>query len=233
MIDINAFFKISYGLYIVSSGNQHKGNGFISNAVFQVTAQPAQFAVCCNKDNYSAKLISEAKAFSISVLKQEASSDLIGLFGYQSGKEVNKMEKVKAIYGTTGVPMVTDDALALFECKLVQTFEVETHLIFIGEIIQTKVLLDGEPLTYAYYRNVKKGMAPKNAPTYIDKSKLTENRTTEQSTEVYKCPICGYEHEIAKGDLGNEIEPGTQWQEIPDTYSCPMCGAAKEDFYKL
>ena len=29
-----------------------------------------------------------------------------------------------------------------------------------------------EPLTYLYYRQVKKGVAPKNAPTYIDKSKL-------------------------------------------------------------
>lgn len=233
MIDINAFFKISYGLYIVSSGNQNQGNGFISNAVFQVTAQPAQFAVCCNKDNFSSKVISDAKAFSISILKQEASSELIGLFGYKSGKDVDKMASIKAIYGETGVPMVTDDALAVFECKLVHTFEVATHYIFIGEVIHTQVLADGEPLTYAYYRNVKKGVAPKNAPTYIDKSKLTENKTTVIPSEVYKCPVCGYEHHIDKGDVNNGIEPGTSWKDISDAYNCPLCGAAKEDFYKL
>ena len=31
MINYEAFFKLSYGLYIVSSGNQSSGNGFVSN----------------------------------------------------------------------------------------------------------------------------------------------------------------------------------------------------------
>ena len=42
MINFEAFFKVSYGLYIVSSGNSKKGNGFVSNSVFQVTAEPPQ-----------------------------------------------------------------------------------------------------------------------------------------------------------------------------------------------
>ena len=38
------------------------------------------------------------------------------------------------------------------------------------------VILDNtkEPLTYLYYRKVKKGITPKNAPTYIDNSKVKE-----------------------------------------------------------
>jgi len=44
MIDFAALFKISYGLYVVSSGTRDEGNGFISNTVFQVTAEPAKFA---------------------------------------------------------------------------------------------------------------------------------------------------------------------------------------------
>ncbi len=50
MITVEALFKISYGLYIVSSGDRARGNGFISNTVFQVTAEPAKFAACCNKE---------------------------------------------------------------------------------------------------------------------------------------------------------------------------------------
>ena len=52
MIDLNALFKLTYGLYIVSSGNSDHGNGFISNTVFQVTSEPAKFAACCNKNNF-------------------------------------------------------------------------------------------------------------------------------------------------------------------------------------
>ena len=55
MINFEALFKISYGLYIVCSGDKNHGNGFVSNTVFQVTAEPAQFAICCNKNNYTSE----------------------------------------------------------------------------------------------------------------------------------------------------------------------------------
>ena len=45
MINYDALFRISYGLYIVSSGDKNRGNGFISNTVFQVTAEPPEFAI--------------------------------------------------------------------------------------------------------------------------------------------------------------------------------------------
>jgi hypothetical protein len=50
MIDFKALFKISYGLYIVCAGDKKQGNGFISNTVFQITSEPAQFAASCNKE---------------------------------------------------------------------------------------------------------------------------------------------------------------------------------------
>ncbi len=56
MINFEAFFKVSYGLYIVSSGDIIKGNGFVSNSVFQVTAEPPQIAACCNKNNFTAEI---------------------------------------------------------------------------------------------------------------------------------------------------------------------------------
>ena len=51
---------------------------------------------------------------------------------------------------------------------MVQTLDVGTHLLFIGEVVAGELISDAQPpLTYAYYREVKKGKAPKNAPTYI------------------------------------------------------------------
>ena len=71
MINFDALFKVSYGLYVVCSGDKNRGNGFISNTVFQVTSSPARFASCCNKDNYTAEFIKESGAFSVSVLHQD------------------------------------------------------------------------------------------------------------------------------------------------------------------
>ena len=45
LIDVNALFKITYGLYIVSSKYENKLNGYISNTVMQVTSDPVQFAI--------------------------------------------------------------------------------------------------------------------------------------------------------------------------------------------
>ncbi len=176
MINFEALFKISYGLYIVSSGNADNGNGFISNTVFQVTAEPAQFAVCCNKNNFTAEIIKEYKVFSVSILQQETTPEIMGRFGYKSGRNINKMEGMNIKYGETGCLVVLNDSIAYLECKVLNTIDVGTHLMFIGELIQAENIDDTkEPLTYQYYRQVKKGIAPKNAPTYVDKSKLNKN----------------------------------------------------------
>lgn len=176
-MNFEAFFKISYGLYIISSSDGEKLNGYISNTVFQVTAEPPKMAISCNKDNYTASLIRKSKRFSVSVLHQDVKPPLIGSFGYKSGTEVNKFEGIEYIYGSTGVPIVTEDTIAWFECEVEEEQDVGTHLLFIGKIVNSE-LVDTEklPLTYAHYRNVKRGVAPKNAPTYIDKSKLKKDQ---------------------------------------------------------
>jgi len=225
MISFDALFKISYGLFIVSSGDKNKGNGFISNTVFQVTAEPPCFAVCCNKLNYSESLIQKSGCFAVSVLHKDASSDIFGRFGYKSGKDFNKLEDMQVRYGETGVPIILNDSIAFLECKVKQTIDVGTHMLFIGELLNSEVLDENrEALTYLYYRQVKKGVAPKNAPTYIDKSKLPEQRTT-LNLKKYKCPACGYIY-----DEAIELIP---FSELPDDWVCPVCGTEKEDFMEL
>jgi len=229
-INLEAFFKISYGLYIVSAGSGSKKSGYISNAVFQVTAEPAQFAVCCSKNNYTASLISENKAFAISVLKQDTDQALISTFGYKSGKDVDKFSGVNFITGVTGAPIVTDGSLAWFECRVVQSVDVGTHLLFTAEILNTQLIEDGEPLTYSYYREVRKGKAPKNAPTYIDTEKSQAKKT---DFEKYKCLLCGHIYDPAEGDTEGKISAGTKFEDIPDSWQCPICGADKGSFERI
>ncbi|MDA3893341.1 MAG: flavin reductase [Salinivirgaceae bacterium] len=225
MVDFKALFKISYGLYLVSSGDKNKGNGFISNTVFQVTSEPAKFAACCNKNNYSADIIKNTGAFAASILQQETASNIYGTFGYKSGKDVDKMKGMDIIYGKTGVPIVKNDAIAYIECKVVETIDLGSHLMFIGELVQSEVLDENnEPLTYAYYRTVKNGVAPKNAPTYIDKSKL-EDKTMSESKERHQCIVCKY--------IYDDADEQVPFKELPDDWTCPACGAEKSDFIQI
>ncbi len=225
MINFEALFNISYGLYIVCSGDKNKGNGFISNTVFQVTAEPAKFAASCNKNNYTAEFIQKTGAFSVSILHTDASSDIIGKFGYKSGKDFNKMDNIQLKYGDTGVPVVISDSIAYLECKVVQTIDVGTHLIFIGELINAELLDETKnPMTYLHYRQVKKGVAPKNAPTYIDKSKL-ETKPKGIVSKKYKCTACGYIYDDAVESI--------KFEDLPENWECPVCGSEKSDFIEV
>jgi flavin reductase (DIM6/NTAB) family NADH-FMN oxidoreductase RutF len=231
-MNIEAYYKITYGLYVVSSVMNKKLNGYVSNTVFQVTAEPARFAIACSKNNHTAEMIQQSKVFSISALMQEARADIIGTFGYRSGKDTDKFAKFNFKTGKTGSPVLLDDTLAWFECKVVQTVDAGSHLLFIGEVVDGD-LLDGagEPLTYAYYREVKKGKAPKNAPTYIDAEKL-KNQVSADKPDKYYCTACGYIYDPALGDPEHGIPAGTRFEELPETWVCPVCGTEKADFVK-
>lgn len=229
-MDVEAFYKVSYGLYIISTQSADKKNGFIANTVFQVTSDPVNFAICCSKNNFTARLIEDSKLFSISVLRQDVPSKLIGRFGYKSGKDIDKFNGTEHRMGATGVPIVTEDTIAWFECKVVQTIDLSTHIMFIGNVLDNALLIkDQEPLTYAYYHKVKRGVSPVNAPTYINKEKMSKP-VPEQAR--HKCAVCAYIYDPAKGDGKHGISAGTAFEDIAEDWICPVCGAAKENFEK-
>ncbi len=49
----------------------------------------------------------------------------------------------------------------------------------------------------------------------------------------YKCSVCGYIYDPAKGDPDSGIQPGTAFGDIPDDWYCPICGAKKIDFVAI
>ena len=52
-----AFFKLSYGLYVVSSSCDGKDSACIANTFVQVTSEPARVCITLNKNNYTTSLI--------------------------------------------------------------------------------------------------------------------------------------------------------------------------------
>lgn len=225
MVSFESLYKISYGLYIVSSGNKETGNGYISNTVFQVTADPVKFAVCCNKENFTSGLIDKTGLFSVSVLHKGTSPEIFGLFGYKSGRDTNKFNGLNIRYGETGVPIVLNDCIAFFEFRVIDKTDVGTHIIYIGELAASEMINESmEPITYEYYRQVRKGVAPKNAPTYIDKSKF-EKLSKEQPAKKYKCAVCGY--------IYDEAAEGKKFSDLPDDWICPVCGSEKSEFIEI
>lgn len=49
----------------------------------------------------------------------------------------------------------------------------------------------------------------------------------------YKCMVCGYEYDEADGDYGQQVEPGTLWDDVSEDWVCPTCGVNKYQFEKM
>ncbi len=171
--------SINYGLYIVSTELNGKKNGYIANTVFQLTAEPIQFGISCNKNNFTASMILERKRFSVSVLAKSCGRAIVSKFGYKTGEKEEKFEDVEYFETPEGIPVVTEKCVAWMELELEQTVDLGTHYLFVGKLADGEVLSDEEPLTYIYYLTEYKGVAPKNAPTYLSKEQrkaMKENK---------------------------------------------------------
>jgi len=227
-VNHKALHDCSYGLYVVSSRKGDRFNGQIANTVFQVTSDPPTIAVSINKQNLTHEFISESKVFTASILSQGTPLSFIGHFGFKSGREVDKLKDVNYKLGEAEAPIVLDHSLAYLEARVINQVDVGTHTIFIGELVGADVLSEGEPMTYAYYRQVKRGTTPKTAPSYIEERKEAVSKMAK-----YECTVCGYIYDPELGDAGGGIKPGTPFEEIPDDWVCPVCGASKDQFEKI
>jgi rubredoxin len=101
---------------------------------------------------------------------------------------------------------------------------------FADDFVAGEVLRAGEPLTCACYRDVKKGKAPKTAPTYHGPPPAAAKERSDVRMQKYVCQVCGYVYDPAGGDPDNGVAPGTAFEDLPDDWVCPVCGAAKGQF---
>jgi len=227
-LDTKAFHKISYGLYVIGARDGNKLNAQIANTVIQVCSDPPTISVCINKANLTHEYIKKSGAFSASIIAQDAPLNFIGRFGFKSGRDGDKLEGVNYKAGSTGAPVVLDSSVAYLEAKVISQCDAHTHTIFVGEVVDAGVLKDAEPMTYAYYHQVKRGTTPKAAPSYV-----AEKKEPAAEMAKYQCNVCGYVYDPQVGDPESKIPPGTPFEKLPADWKCPVCGAGKDEFKKL
>ncbi len=227
-MNLKALNTLGYGVYVICSKDDGKFNGQIANTVFQVCSEPPTVAIAINKKNLTHDFIKKSGVFSASVLSQNTPLSFIGQFGFKSGRDIDKFAGVNHRVGETGAPIVLDNALAYLEAKVTGQMDVGTHTLFTGEVVAADILQQGEPMTYAYYHQVKRGTTPKTAPTYT-----AEKKEEKSAMSKYECTVCGYIYDPAVGDPDGKIPPGVPFESLPDSWVCPVCGAAKSDFKKI
>lgn len=232
-IDQQALDKFSYGLYVVTSRDGERLNGLVVNTVVQVALTPTLVAVTINKNSLTNEFIRKSGVLAIAVLERDTPLDLIGRFGFRSGREFDKFHGLNYKFGITGAPLLSDYTVALIEARVRERVDCVTHDLFVAEVVAARVTKNEEPLTYSYYHMVKKGKTGAGAPTYRQKkSNKVELNQKEGSKKMqrYVCTVCGYVYDPAVGDPENGIPQGTPFESLPADWVCPVCGASKDQF---
>lgn len=209
----NVYWKLSYGMYVISTKDELRPTGCIANCAMQVTVEPATIAVSINHENHTNESIIKNGQFAISILSEKTDAELISTFGFHTGKNVDKFDQV-SYFEKDELPILSDSCGYLI-CKLIDKLETATHTVFLGEILDGDVLNNDPVMTYDYYHTVIKGRSPKNAPTYIANKQ-------DNSESKFVCKICGYIY-----------EDETPFEELPDSYQCPVCKKPKSYFEEV
>ena len=216
-----ALTKLSYGMYILTTLDGEKPVGCTINTSTQITSTPTTIMISVNKNNYTNECIKKSGKFALSILSEKSDPTLIGGFGFRSSKDNNKFENVDYEM-KEGLPIIKA-ANAYLICKVVDSLEVHTHTIFIGELLDAEILdNEANSMTYAYYHNVIKGKTPSNASTANAYKKEEKKEEVQEVKAVYKCKTCGFEY---KGTV--------PFEDLPSDWKCPICGEPKSNFEKV
>lgn len=180
-MDRRAMYKLSYGLFVLTSAFEGKDNGCIINTAGQVTSEPNRISIAVNKANYTQELVQKSGRFNISVLGEDASFDLFKRFGFQSGRDTDKFAGFSECKrSANGLYYVSSGTNAYLSAAVEQTLDLGSHTLFIASVEDMEVLSDISPATYAYYQsNIK----PK------------PDKTVGNGKNIWRCSVCGYTYE--------------------------------------
>lgn len=156
-MDQTALFNITYGLYVVGSKLDGKDCGCIVDAFIQSTVMPTPTVILCSiKNNQTNEAIMRSKEFTVSILSAEVDPFVIGNFGFQSGRAVDKWANVPHEH-LEGLPILKD-AVAYLRCRVTDQKELSTHTAFFCEVLDA-FKGEGEPLVYMDYQKHLKDKA--------------------------------------------------------------------------
>jgi flavin reductase len=143
-----AMSRIAASVHIVTTDGPAGLAGITATAVASVTLEPPMMLFCINKASPSAARMIANGIFCINTLAaaHETLADIFaGRTGHRLSERFTQGEWTKL---ATGCPVLCG-AAAAFDCRLVETKEVMTHLVMIGAVEAVDFGPEGGGLTYA------------------------------------------------------------------------------------
>ena len=177
-MDKSVMYKLSYGLFVLTAKDGEKDNGCIINTAMQVTGEPNRIIVVVNKQNYTHDMIMKTKKFNVSIIDTDADFDLFKRYGFQSGRDVDKLDGVSFSRSENGIAYLNEMVNGYISGEVISETDLGSHTMFLADVVDGQTTAkDKESVTYEYYhKNIK--------PSPVKTSK-----------KGWVCKICGYIYE--------------------------------------
>ncbi len=202
-MDSKAFYKLTYGLFLLTARDGERDNGCIINTAIQAASEPKLISICAINGNLTCDMIKATGRFNLSVLTEDTGFEIFRNFGMQSGRNTDKFAGLEGYpRGENGIRYY-EKANALFCCRVIESHDIGSHTLFLAEIEDAKKLSDAKSVTYEYYQSDIK-------PRSTAKAETAKTR--------WVCRVCGYVYE---------------GEELPADFICPVCKHGAEDFEKV
>ena len=245
-VNSKAFNKFSYGVELLTTCVDGKDYGCIINSASQAASgDPKKVTISVIKKNYTCEMLLKSGKFNVSILTEDAPYSLFKQFGFQSGRDVDKFADVSWNERTAnGVRYLPEYCNAVLSCEVIETFDLETSMLFVANVVEAKLLSSAPSATYSYYHahiKPKKNPAPEQKECWICKVCGYVYEGAELPDD-FVCPLCkhgkeDFEHVVPAGKarqkgwvckICGHFEPCEG--ELPEGYTCPLCKHGKDDF---
>jgi flavin reductase (DIM6/NTAB) family NADH-FMN oxidoreductase RutF len=135
------------GVTVVTCRVGQRTHGITVNSFTSLSLDPPLVLICVDQKAIAWAMIPEAGCFAVNVLA-EHQRPICDYFAKRLAPDPeNEFADIPHDNGMTGAPIIAG-ALAVFECRMAQSYPGGDHDIFIGEVVSARVLSNERPLLF-------------------------------------------------------------------------------------
>jgi len=138
-----AFKRLPYGIYVLTTRYQDDINAMIASWVSQVSYSPPLVMAAVHVNRYAHGLVEKGGAFALHLLEREQGPVLSNFKGHDP---LAGLEALGWDTGKTSCPLLKS-CIAYMECELRESYRPGNHTLFIGSVVDARSLSEGPPLT--------------------------------------------------------------------------------------
>ena len=134
------------GVTIVSVSYQGVQHGMTVSSFTSVSLTPPTILISLEKTTRTHRLLTKAGFFGVTILNT-SQEEISERFAGRNTEDQDRFKGLRFHTIITGAPFL-EGGLSFIDCRVIGSYPVNTHTLFIGEVLAVEIGQDGEPLVH-------------------------------------------------------------------------------------